>query len=263
MNRGWYYAIFFLLALTSPVLYAEATISIIIDDMGYRLALGRRAVNLPGVMTYAFLPHAPHSKFLAKKVHAQHKQVMLHQPMTAESHRNMGPGGLDMGMNAAQLASVLAGNLASVPYVEGVNNHMGSLLTQQKSIMDLFMQTLARRGQLFFIDSRTTSASVALMEARENGIASASRDVFLDDDRSPLMINRQLDILVRKARRRGYALAIGHPYPETVDVLEARLPQLQAEGIQMVKASVYIADKDQKRLLWQASLSPSPRAVKN
>lgn len=263
MRRGWYFAVLILLALASPVLHAEATISIIIDDMGYRLALGRRAVNLPGVMTYAFLPHAPHSKYLAQKVHEQHKQVMLHQPMTAESHRNMGPGGLDEGMNAVQLARVLAGNLASVPYVEGINNHMGSLLTQQKSMMDLFMHALAKRGRLFFIDSRTTSASVALIEARENGIASTSRDVFLDDDRSPALINHQLDILVSKAQRKGYALAIGHPYPETLQVLETRLPQLHERGIQMVKASVYIADKYQKRFLWQASLSPSPRVVKN
>ena len=170
---------------------------------------------------------------------------------------------LDEGMNAVQLARVLAGNLASVPYVEGINNHMGSLLTQQKSMMDLFMHALAKRGRLFFIDSRTTSASVALVEARENGIASTSRDVFLDDDRSPALINHQLDLLVRKAQRKGYALAIGHPYPETLQVLETRLPQLQARGIQMVKASVYIADKYQKRFLWQASLSPSPRVVKN
>lgn len=263
MKRGWYYVILILVTLYLPVVHAASVISIIIDDMGNRLELGRRAVALPGVMTYAFLPHAPHSKYLATRVHEQHKQVMLHQPMMAESHRRMGPGGLSPGMTAVQVARVLAGNLASVPYVEGINNHMGSLLTQQKTMMDMFMHMLAKRGRLFFIDSRTTSASVALLEARQNGIASTSRDVFLDNNRSPELINQQLERLVSKAQHHGYALAIGHPYPETLEVLADRLPELQAQGIKMVKASVYITDKAQQRYLWQASLSHSHKVVKN
>ena len=263
MRRNLNYILIFLLVLASQAVRAEATVSIIIDDMGDRLALGRRAVNLPGILTYAFLPHAPHSKFLAEQAHEQQKQVMLHQPMSAESHRKMGPGGLNQGMNGAELATILADNLASVPYAEGVNNHMGSLLTQQKPVMDIFMHLLAQHGNLFFVDSRTTSASVALTEARVNDVASTSRDIFLDNTRSVEMINRQLDALIKKAKTKGFALAIGHPYRETLEVLEERLPLLHEQGINLVRASDYIARKYKEKFSWQTSLSPSHRVVKN
>lgn len=262
MKLGLYYALFFLV-LASPRLHAEVTISIIIDDMGDRLTLGRRAVNLPGVMTYAFLPHAPHSKSLAEEAHEQNKQVMLHQPMTAQSYRKMGRGGMEEHLTAGQLEKILADNLASIPHAAGVNNHMGSLLTQRSELMDMLMSSIARRGNLFFVDSRTTSASVALKQARENGIASTTRDVFLDNTRAIDMINNQVDALVARAKRKGFALAIGHPYRETLEVLEARIPLLQEQGINMVKASDYIQHKYQEKLTWQTSLSPSPRVAKN
>ena len=231
--------------------------------MGNRLTLGRRAVNLPGVMTYAFLPHAPHSKSLAEKAHEQNKQVMLHQPMAAQSHRKMGLGGMGESLTAEQLEKILNDNLASVPYAEGINNHMGSLLTRQKNMMDMFMQSIAHRGNLFFVDSRTTSTSVALQEARENGIASTTRDIFLDNTKSVDVINKQIDALITKAKRKGYALAIGHPYRETLEVLESRIPLLQEQGINMVNASDYIKYKHEEKLTWHTSLSPSPKVVKN
>ena len=263
MKRGLRNTLLALLVMASPASYAETTISIIIDDMGDRLTLGRRAVNLPGVMTYAFLPHAPHSKSLAEKAYEQNKQVMLHQPMAAQSHRKLGRGGLNESMTAEQMNKILNENLASVPHAEGINNHMGSLLTQQKAMMEMFMQTLAQRGNLFFVDSRTTSASVALQEARESGVASTTRDIFLDHTKSVDVINKQIDALIEKAKRKGHALAIGHPYLETLEVLEARIPLLQEQGINMVKASDYIQQKYEEKLTWQTSLSPSPRVVKN
>jgi len=263
MSRCLTFALLLTLALASSMVRAEATISIIIDDMGDRLTLGRRAVNLSGVMTYAFLPHAPHSKSLAEQAHGQQKQVMLHQPMAAQSHRKLGRGGFHQTMSSEQLEKLLTDNLASVPHAEGINNHMGSLLTQQKSMMGMLMHSLARRGNLFFVDSRTTSASVALQQARENGVSSTTRDIFLDHTKSVDMINQQLDALIAKAKRKGYAMAIGHPYRETMEVLEARIPLLQEQGVKMVKASDYIAHKYREKLSWQTSSSPSLRVVKN
>lgn len=262
MKSGLFY-ILLVAVLIGPRVQAETTISIIIDDMGDRLSLGRRAVNLHGVMTYAFLPHAPHSRSLAEQAHEQNKQVMLHQPMSAQSHRKLGRGGLEESITAEQLEKILADNLASIPHAAGINNHMGSLLTQHSDMMSIFMEAIARRGNLFFVDSRTTSASVALKQARENGIASTTRDVFLDNSKSVDTINAQVDALIARAKRKGYALAIGHPYRETLEVLEARLPLLQEQGIKMVNASDYINNKYQEKLTWQTSLSPSPRVVKN
>jgi polysaccharide deacetylase 2 family uncharacterized protein YibQ len=255
--------ILLLVTVSYPLHAGEPVISIIIDDMGDRLTLGRRAINLPGVMTYAFLPQTPHAKSLAEQAHEQHKQVMLHQPMAAQSHRKMGPGGIRDAMTAEQLDKVLSNNLASVPYAEGINNHMGSLLTQHQQMMDMFMHSLARHGHLFFVDSRTTSASVALEKARKMGIASTTRDIFLDHHKSIDFINQQIDALIERSKHKGYALAIGHPYRETLEVLEARLPLLQEQGIRMIKVSDYITRKHQERLTWHESSSPLHKVVKN
>ncbi|MFO7603827.1 MAG: divergent polysaccharide deacetylase family protein [Gammaproteobacteria bacterium] len=251
------------LVLAAPLAHAGPVISIIIDDLGEHLALGQRAIELPGVMTYAVLPYATHTRLLAQQAHARHKQVMLHQPMAAQSERKLGRGALQADTSAEQLEQILAANLAAVPHAEGINNHMGSLLTAQETMMATFMHAVARRGNLFFIDSRTTSASVALQQARENGIASTTRDVFLDNSKSIEAIHQQIDTLIARAQRKGHALAIGHPYRETLEALEARLPLLQAQGIQMVRASDYILHKYKEKLTWQTSLSPSPRVVKN
>ena len=131
----------------------------------------------------------------------------------------------------------LAYDLQTVPHAVGVSNHMGSLLTQQREPMRLLMKAIADRGDLFFVDSRTTADSAAGNIAQELSLPHLVRNIFLDNVREVEAINRQFDKLVAIARDHGSALAIGHPYPETLEVLEHRLPDLASSGIELVPLS--------------------------
>jgi polysaccharide deacetylase 2 family uncharacterized protein YibQ len=139
-------------------------------------------------------------------------------------------------MDQETFLATLRDNLQAVPHVIGVNNHMGSQLTQNPEAMDWLMTELKQQG-LFFIDSRTSADSLAMATAISQQLPTDERDVFLDHERTQAFISKQFDYLLKLAKRDGHALAIGHPYPETLDLLEQRLPQLQAQGIELVSIS--------------------------
>jgi len=228
----------------------QPVISIIIDDMGDRAREDRRAVALPGPVACAFLPFTPHAERLAQAAYDAGKEVMLHLPMQAIG-RDHGPWGVDMDMHREQFFAVVAAGLDSIPHVSGVNNHMGSLLTRHPGHMRWLMEKLVSRDEeLFFVDSRTTAQTVAEQLALEFGVPVARRHVFLDHDPRPEAIDAQFDLLLRLARQRGRALAIGHPYPATLDVLEARLARLDEEQVRLIPVREFIAlDEAERRLV--------------
>lgn len=127
--------------------------------------------------------------------------------------------------------------LAAVPHVVGINSHRGSLLTRHPGHMTWLMQEIAKREALFFIDSYTTHHSIALQIAEESGVEATRRDVFLDPDRSPETVAREFERMKALARARGQVVAIGHPYPATLELLERELPKLLDEGFELVNAS--------------------------
>ncbi len=220
----------------------DVVISIIIDDLGNHKTAGERAVNLPGALTYAFLPHLPYSPRLAELANDQHKEVMLHLPMQADSGKLLGPGGLTQVMNEQQLKHEMRKSINAVPHVRGFNNHMGSMLTKNTQQMIWVMQTAMFRDDLYFVDSRTTRDSVAMTEANKRGIRGAKRDVFLDYEKdNEAIVKQQLKVLIERARKKGTALAIGHPYKSTMKVLEAWLPTLEKQGIKLVPVSSLIS----------------------
>ncbi len=235
----------------------DIVISIIIDDLGNQMAAGRRAIKLPGALTYAFLPHLACSPRLAKLAHRHHKEVMLHLPMEADDGEAMGPGGLTRGMNEKQLKNEMRRDINAIPYVRGFNNHMGSRLTKNLQRMDWVMQMAMFRNDLYFVDSRTTRDTVALKEAEKHGIRSAKRDVFLDYKKdNEAIVRQQLKILIERARKKGTALAIGHPYRDTLTVLNAWLPTLAKQGIKLVPVSELISIRNARRhSRWQLSSS--------
>lgn len=226
-------------------------IAIIIDDVGENLRYGERAVELPGPLAYSFLPYMDYVRPLAIMAHKRHKEVMLHLPMQAVDGRDIGPGGLTLDMTRRELIQTVRDDLDAVPYVEGINNHMGSLLTQSPGTMQWLMRAIGKRGDLFFIDSRTTDMTVAQQVANENRVPTLSRDVFLDDDLTTRAIAHQFQRLLAVARRQGWALAIGHPHPATLAYLEKRLPRLGGDGVDLVPVSYLI----RKFSPWQ----PGPR----
>ncbi len=230
-----------LTAAASAAASQAPRVSIIIDDLGYRLDAGRRAIALPGPVACAILPGAPRSRHLARYAHERGKEVLLHLPMQAMDDMDKpndplaaSPRGLSIDMNRQALTRALAEAMQSVPYAVGVNNHRGSLVTRHPGHMHWLMQAIREQELEFFVDSYTTHKSVALKLAAENGVAALKRDVFLDADPDPAEIRRQFERLKTLARRNGAALAIGHPYPATLDVLEQLLPSLGDDGIRLV-----------------------------
>ncbi len=238
-----------------------AAISIIIDDMGNNAGWGERALRIPGAVTYAMLPHTPHARALANRAQALGKEVMLHLPLESTEGNALGPGALTLHQTNGEFLRTLRDDLTAVPHIRGVNNHMGSLLTQHPGAMEWLMQGLSTQPDLFFIDSRTSSATVAAQLAAEHGIPYASRDLFLDNDRDPAAIRRQMLLLFLRARQQGFAIGIGHPYPETSQVLSEMLANPGRWQVRLIPASEMIQLQGSKRS-WQKSSSPSPKVAK-
>lgn len=209
---------------------------LIIDDIGDNLPLGRRAVDLPGPVAIAVLPHTAYSTRLAERATTRGKVVMLHAPMTNHGGRRTGPGTLSADMDHDRFLQVLRADLEAVPQARGVNNHMGSELTEQPLPMSWLMRELGQRG-LFFVDSRTTRFTTAERQARAQGLPHLRRHVFLDHSRDPAEIHAQFERWLALARKQGLAVAIGHPYPETLAMLERRLPGLLLQGINLISVA--------------------------
>lgn len=233
-------------------------ISIIIDDMGEQQDAGLRALQLPGAITYAFLPHTPYSRSLANTAHNQGKEVMLHLPMQPMGSNHLGPGGLTLDMSRIQFRETLQADLTSVPHVVGINNHMGSLLTRHPGHMQWLMEEIRRQESLYFVDSRTTHHSVANQVANEYQIPTRQRDVFLDDDPSPEAVINQFNRLIEKANRKGSAIGIGHPYDSTVSVLAVMLPQLKDMNIELVPVSQLVNQSTTVRMAKDVPPTVSP-----
>jgi polysaccharide deacetylase 2 family uncharacterized protein YibQ len=214
----------------------DSKIAIIIDDIGYNYAQGIKAMALPGAITYAIIPHSPKADFFAAEARKRQKEIMLHAPMSNVHNIPLGENGLSETMNETHFKQALNSSLDSLPDVSGVNNHMGSLLTQKALPMEWVMQALKQR-QLYFIDSRTTSNSVAWSIAQHFNIPSLERDIFLDNTPTTESIDKQFKQLTALAKRRGYAVAIAHPLPETIRYLQQHLPSLAQQNISLVSAS--------------------------
>ena len=196
------------------------------------------------------------------RLDSRDREILLHLPMESIGGQALGPGALTRGMTREQVIRTVHYDLASLPQVAGVSNHMGSLLTQEPEPMKWLMQALRMRHGLYFLDSRTTSDTVAEHMAKAHGIPHLKRDVFLDNTPQHDEIARQFEKLVSISKRQGYAVGIGHPHSETLDILEQLLPTLAARGVHLVPVS-QLVHRNRRQQPWQLSLSPLPRDVKN
>ena len=227
-----------LLSLCGVALADTPRVAIIIDDMGYHLGNGQRAIQLPGAVSFSFLPGAPRARALAELAHELGKDILLHLPLQAvNDETDAEPAEIRIDMSRNRLGHVFDQALDAVPHVIGINSHRGSLLTRHPGHMQWLMEEIRERDALFFIDSYTHHDSVALQIARENGIDAMKRDVFLDPDPSPEAVAREFERMKTLAKKRGRVLAIGHPYPATLDLLERELPRLADEGFELVRVS--------------------------
>lgn len=210
-------------------------IAIVIDDIGYRYT-DKNALSLPGAITYSILPHTPYGKKIAIKANARHKDVMLHIPMEAENGKKLGPGALTSTMNKAEILASLNASLAEVPFAIGINNHMGSYLTQLDDPMAWTMVFL-KQHHLLFLDSRTSPFSKAGDIAKAAGVPVKDRHIFLDNQLTDSYITTQFQSLIRHAKSQKIAIAIAHPHPETIQALKRLIPTLAKNGIELVPLS--------------------------
>lgn len=216
-------------------------VALVIDDLGRSLddVQGLEALGVP--ITYAVLPFEEHTVPVVAELRRARKEMLLHLPMEPKNGEDPGPGALLLGMSDDELQEKTRAALAAVPGAVGVNNHMGSGLSEDERSMDAVLGVIAGRN-LFFLDSRTSAASVGYKTAIRQGIPAAERQVFLDGDPSPEAIRAQFQRLLDLARTRGAAIAIGHPHPETLEVLAEEVPRARALGYEFVPVS-YLLDR--------------------
>lgn len=245
-------------AVPRPAAPARAQVAIIIDDLGEQQRHGLQAIDLPGPVAMAFLPGGRFTAGQARFAHESGKEVLLHLPLQPGGKARAHPTALRADAGREQLREYFNTALESVPYASGVNNHQGSMATEQAEPMDWLMGEIAARPGLYFVDSRTSGSSVAYRAARSHGVPSAERNVFLDTLRSEGAIREAFAGLVTRALRDERALAIGHPYPETLKVLAEELPKLARYGITLVAPSELIARQSGARGPWRPlKLSPA------
>ena len=219
-------------------------VAIIIDDIGYDLKLAEKFLSLDARFTYAILPHSPHRHHIANAARLKGHEVMLHLPMEPNEYPEIdpGPGALLSSMTPDERIAVLKRNIDSVPFISGVNNHMGSKMTANSEQMNQVLSIMKKKG-LYYIDSVTTHKSQSQSSARLFQVPFARRDVFLDHDPEPDAIRKQIKRLVRIAELNGQAIGIGHPYEVTYEILLESLPMLR-DRVQLIPASeaVRLAD---------------------
>lgn len=212
-----------------------ANIAIIIDDIG-NSEHDYQALKLPSQVALSLLPFTPQALTIGQQGWAQDRDLLLHVPMEAMGKNHyLGPGALRADMNEAELKSQLERAIISLPFVQGINNHMGSKLTTMVEPMRWTMETV-RRHELFFLDSRTSKNTVAERTAQALGVPVLRRHVFLDNLRNRNAIERQFNLAIKLAKGGRDVVIIGHPYPETLTFLLQRLSQ-PLDGVTLVNLS--------------------------
>ena len=218
----------------------ETLVSIGAREAGSMAAGGARAVQL----SYAVLPFESRTAEVVEALRRHGAEVLVHLPMDPEGQSDPGPGALTAGMSKRELAEVTEAALVAVPGAVGVNNHMGSRVTADRTAMGAILAVLRRHG-LYFLDSRTSAESVGFDLAREVGVPAAMRDFFLDDEPGRDAIAAQFARLLERAREQGAAIAIAHPRPATLLVLAEEIPRAAAAGFEFVPVS-YLLERSEE-----------------
>ncbi len=221
-------------APSAPAGEKTGRIALIVDDCGQWIDTERAFIALQIPLTLSVLPDVAYTGVVAREASHAGKGVMLHLPMETVSGVNPGPGKITTEMSDPQITKQVEEDLAQVPLARGVNNHEGSKASADERVMRDVIGVLAQKGGLFFVDSRTSAASVGQATAESLGVPSAARDVFLDNRNDVAYTEGQLLEAAQIARRTGYAIAIGHPRATTLQAVREMIPRLTASGIEFV-----------------------------
>lgn len=231
-------------ATTKPSVISPPRVSIVIDDMGADPEKLRALMRIDSPITVAVMPHLKYSSQVATEAHARGWEVIMHLPMEPQDmgENDPGVGALLVVMTPEEVRTQMANGFKTVPYALGINNHMGSRFTEDAELMKVVMQEVKKKN-MFFLDSRTSPDSVAGKLAVSLKVDSAERNVFLDNTREKGYIKGQIRELVSIARKRGKAIGIGHPYPETIEALRETVDELGRQGVTVVRLSELIENR--------------------
>jgi polysaccharide deacetylase 2 family uncharacterized protein YibQ len=210
---------------------------LILDDVGFDRQPLAEAMEIDPNLNFAVLPNACNAVLFANTLNDRGFEVLCHLPMEPEGFPKVSPGphAVLTSMTEGEIEATMHADLSAVPHARGVNNHMGSRATTDRRVMSTVLAALPKG--MYFIDSRTTGASVAGAMAHSMNVKTASRSVFLDDVAEDAAIRTQLQTLMADAEAKGVAVGIGHMYPSTIRVLTADAPRLRERGFRFVRAS--------------------------
>lgn len=212
-------------------------VAFIIDDLGYETEVAKKMMELEFPIALSILPFLQYSEFIAEEGKKKNQEIMLHIPMEPNnSDADPGPGAIKSYMSEEEIRQAVRGSIFNFPYVVGVNNHMGSKITEDRKIMKIILEEI-KRYDLFFIDSVTTRNSIAYEVAQEMEIKSAVRSIFLDNENGIEYIKGQMLEIQETALREGEVIAIGHGRINTFYVLKLIIPELIKAGIEIVPVS--------------------------
>ena len=220
----------------------ENRVAIIIDDMGSSLEALQEVCDLGEPVTISILPLSPYAEETARIAHENGLEVMLHLPGESLNHQegnNSTAGLIKSGMSEEEVRFLVEDSLSRIPFVAGVNNHMGSKITQEEPVMRPILDLLKSRG-LYFLDSRTTAESIAFDLARKMGLRTAYRNIFLDSTVGVDFSKKKIIDLFRLSQKTGKSIGIGHPFPETLQALRENIHLLKKYKVRPVFASEII-----------------------
>jgi len=212
-------------------------VAFIIDDLGYETEVAKKMMELEFPVALSILPFLQYSEFIAEEGRKKNQEIMLHLPMEPNnSDADPGPGAIKSCMSEEEIKQAVRDSILNFPYIIGVNNHMGSKITEDREIMEIVLEEI-KGYNLFFIDSITTKDSIAYEVAQEMEIKSAVRSVFLDNENDMEYIKGQMLEVQETALREGEVIAIGHSRINTFYVLKRMIPELIKAGIEIVPVS--------------------------
>lgn len=219
---------------------SSCKIAIILDDAGYGLSDDALSLIEEGFpLTIAILPELSFSKETAEIVHKNKGEVFLHLPMEAMKN-GKDKGVIGSFMEGEKIKKVINDAISNIPHCVGVNNHMGSKATADTEVMKPVLEVIKEKN-LCFVDSLTTSKSIAYKLAKEMGVSSGSRDIFIDNNDKREDVLFYLYELIKIARKKGFAIGIGHIYKKaTISILKEELPNLEKAGIELVPVSAIV-----------------------
>ncbi len=230
---AWKKFLFLSTALWAGLTQAQpAKLAIVIDDVGYHQKEDAAVFAMPTQISVAIIPAAPYARQRNQQAREQGRDVLIHMPMQPKSKMKIEGGGLTLGMSQDEVSRRVQTAKSIVSAAIGMNNHMGSAATSDRALMTYLMQELAEQ-HLFFLDSRTIGSSVAGNVAKEQGVKSLDRHIFLDDSDALADVQHQYQLAIQHARKQGTSIVIGHPRKNTIAVLQAGLANLPAD-IQLV-----------------------------